>query len=77
MGVQVATGREVGPQQAFQESEGSGQPGRTGEISELLAGECRHHDPGTVRGGEVAGEAATPVVRCAGRLGLGALATSV
>jgi hypothetical protein len=62
MGTQVAAGGKIRVQRAFQEREGPGEPGCLGEIGELLPGECRHHDPFTVRGGEVAGEAALSAV---------------
>jgi hypothetical protein len=57
MGIQVAARREVRVQHTFQESEGPGEPGCSGEIGELLAGDRRHHDPFAVRGTKVAGEA--------------------
>jgi hypothetical protein len=58
MGVQVVRSGEVRVQHPFQEGEGPGAPGGPGQVGELLRGECRHHDPATVRGSEVAGEPA-------------------
>jgi hypothetical protein len=73
MGIQVAAGGEVGRKQAFQESEGPAEPGCPGQVHELLPGQCRHHDPFTVRSAKVAGEAALrPDVMHRGGRGFGA-----
>jgi hypothetical protein len=62
--------------QAFQESEGPGQPGCLCEVGELPPAQCRHQDRFTVRSNKVAGEAAmqmaaVPDVMQPGWLGLG------
>jgi hypothetical protein len=62
MGMQVTAGAEVRVEHTFQESKRPGEPGCLGEISELPPGECLYPDPFAVRGGKIAGEAATQMV---------------